>query len=174
VAATKPLELLSGLVDKCLVVAESTERSRVRYRMLEPVRQYALEKLEDGNEGEEVRRRHARFFLALAEEAEPQVRGSVDVEWFERLETEHDNIRAALSWALERGEAELALRLAAALRMFWEAHGHSGEGTRWLEAALAKGGVFVGRGLAARHDVAAPPAALTRDPGARDCLGLWP
>ena len=65
------LDLLSGLVDKSLVVAEATEDGEVRYRMLEPVRQYALEKLEESGEAEEVRRRHAAFFLALAEEAEP-------------------------------------------------------------------------------------------------------
>jgi predicted ATPase/DNA-binding SARP family transcriptional activator/DNA-binding CsgD family transcriptional regulator len=132
------LDLLSGVVEKSLVVAEATEASGVRYRMLEPVRQYAQEKLEEGGEGEEVRLRHARFFLALAEDAEPRLRGSVDVEWFERLEAEHDNIRAALSWALERGVVGLGLRLAGALRMFWEAHGHAGEGRRWLEEALAK------------------------------------
>ena len=90
-------------------------KEAVRYRLLEPIRQYAREKLEESGEGEEVRRRHAAFFLALAEEAEPRLRGPEDREWLERLEREHDNLRAALSWALERGEAELGLRLAGAL-----------------------------------------------------------
>jgi DNA-binding CsgD family transcriptional regulator/tetratricopeptide (TPR) repeat protein len=129
------LDLLSGLVDKSLVVEEPQE-SGVRYRMLEPIRQYAREKLEEGGEGEEVQRRHAGFFLALAAEAEPGLRGPEDAEWLERLETEHDNLRAALSWELERGETELGLRLAGALWLFWEAHGHYGEGRRWLEDAL--------------------------------------
>src|SRR5829696_699880 len=132
------LDVLSGLVDKSLVVARERQESGVRYRMLEPIRQYAREKLEEGGEGEEARRRHATFFLALAEEAEPRLRGPEDVEWLERLETEHDNMRAALSWALERGEVELRLRLAGALGWFWEAHGHYSEGRRWLEEALAK------------------------------------
>ena len=104
------LDLLSRLVEKSLVVAEATGGGGVRYRMLEPIRQYAREKLQEGGEGEEVRRRHASFFLALAEEAEPRLRGPEDMEWLERLEVEHDNLRAALSWALERGEAELGLR----------------------------------------------------------------
>jgi hypothetical protein len=108
--------------------------------MLEPIRQYALEKLEESGEGEEVKRRHASLFLALAEDAEPRLRGPEDVEWLERLEVEHDNLRAALTWALEQGEAEPRLRLAGALWPFWEAHGHYSEGRRWLEKALGREG----------------------------------
>jgi predicted ATPase/DNA-binding SARP family transcriptional activator/DNA-binding CsgD family transcriptional regulator len=133
-------DLLSRLVDKSLVVAETTGSGGVRYRMLEPIRQYAREKLEEGGEAEEVRRRHASFFLAQAEEAEPRLWGPEDMEWLERLEVEHDNLRAALSWTLERGEAEPGLRLAGALWTFWEAHGHYREGRRWLEKALPKDG----------------------------------
>jgi predicted ATPase/DNA-binding SARP family transcriptional activator/DNA-binding CsgD family transcriptional regulator len=134
------VEVLSGLVDKSLVVAEASEGGGVRYRMLEPIRQYASEKLKEGSEGDEVRRRHAGFFLALAEEAEPRLRTPEDREWLELLEREHDNLRAALSWALERGEVDLALRLAGALGMFWFTQGYLGEGREWLETALAKGG----------------------------------
>jgi predicted ATPase len=93
--------LLSRLVEKSLVVAEATGGGGVRYRMLEPVRQYAREKLEEGGASEEVQHRHDTFFLALAEEAEPKLRGAEDTEWLERLEAEHDNLRMALSWALE-------------------------------------------------------------------------
>jgi predicted ATPase len=132
------LDLLLRLVDKSLVVAEATGEGGVRYRLLEPVRQYALQKQEESGEAEEVRSRHAEFFLALAEDAEPRLRGAEDVEWLERLEREHDNLRVALSWALERGEVELALRLAGALWTFWQAHGHLGEGRKWLEEALAE------------------------------------
>jgi DNA-binding CsgD family transcriptional regulator/tetratricopeptide (TPR) repeat protein len=134
------LDLLSRLVEKSLVEAEATGGGGVRYRMLEPIRQYAREKLEEGGEAEEVQRRHASLFVALAEYAEPRLRGPEDVVWLEHLETEHDNMRAALSWSLERGEAELGLRLAGALWTLWEAHGHYSEGRRWLEKALEKGG----------------------------------
>jgi predicted ATPase/DNA-binding SARP family transcriptional activator len=133
------LDWLSRLVEKSLVVAEATGGGGVRYRMLEPIRQYAQEKLEENREAEEVRRRHAGFFLALAEEAESRLRGPEDMQWLERLETEHDNLRAALSWTLERGEAELGQGLAGALWLFWEARGYYGEGHRWLEQVLAKG-----------------------------------
>jgi predicted ATPase/DNA-binding SARP family transcriptional activator/DNA-binding CsgD family transcriptional regulator len=132
-------DLLSGLVDKSLVVAETSTHSGPRYRLLEPVRQYARDKLEVGQEGEAVRRRHATFFLVLAEEADPGVEGAQQAAWLERLETEHDNIRAALSWSLEHSEeAGLALRMGAALGEFWYLRGYFGEGRRWLEEALAQ------------------------------------
>jgi predicted ATPase/DNA-binding CsgD family transcriptional regulator len=132
------LDLLSGLVEKSLVVAEVRHEGGIRYRMLEPVRQYAREKLEEGGESETVLCRHAEFFLALAERARPRLRGPEDAEWLERLEREHDNMRAALSWGLESGEIKVALRLAAALGTFWYAHSHSDNGRKWLEAALAR------------------------------------
>jgi len=132
-------DLLSSLVDKSRVVAEATGGGRVRYRMLEPIRQYAREKLEEGGGAEEVQRQHASFFLALAEYAEPRLRGPEDIEWLERLETEHDNLRASLSWALEQGEAEQGLRSAGALWLFWEGHGHYAEGHSWLKQMLAGG-----------------------------------
>jgi DNA-binding NarL/FixJ family response regulator len=107
--------------------------------MLEPIRQYARERLEESEEAEAIQRRHAEFFLALAEEAEPEVEGPQQAAWLERLEAEHDNLRAALSWSLERGEeAELGLRVAGALGQFWYLRGYLGEGRRWLEEALAK------------------------------------
>lgn len=130
------LGLLSGLVDKSLVVAETSRDGGVRYGMLEPIRQHAREKLEDGGHARSVRRRHAAFFLALAEVGELELRGPEQGEWLERLETEHDNFRAALSWALDIGAAELALSLAGALGEFWHIRGHLSEGRRWLDAAL--------------------------------------
>jgi predicted ATPase/DNA-binding SARP family transcriptional activator/DNA-binding CsgD family transcriptional regulator len=134
------LDSLSGLVEKSLVVAEASAGGEVRYRMLEPIRQYAREKLEEGGDVEDVRRRHASLFLALAEDAEPRLQGPEDVKWLERLEAEHGNLRAALSWTLERGKSGLGLRLSGALWLFWEARGHYGEGRRWLEEALEKDG----------------------------------
>src|SRR5215213_1359432 len=133
------LDLLGRLVDKSLVVAEAEAQGAVRYRMLEPIRQYARERLEESEEAEAIQRRHAEFFLALAEEAEPEVEGPQQAAWLERLEAEHDNLRAALSWSLERGEeAELGLRVAGALGQFWYLRGYLGEGRRWLEEALTK------------------------------------
>jgi predicted ATPase len=135
------LDVLSGLVGKSFVEARGDDHGGVRYRMLEPVRQYAQEKLEEGDEGEHVRRRHAVFFLTLAEEAEPELWGPDDASWLNRLEREHDNMRAALSRSLEWGEPELALRLAGALGWFWRGRGFYGEGRRWIEAALEKSSV---------------------------------
>jgi predicted ATPase/DNA-binding CsgD family transcriptional regulator len=132
------LDLLSGLVEKSLVASRGGEQGGVRYRSLEPVRQYARAKLEEGDEAEHVRRRHAVFFLTLAEEAEPELWGPDDASWLNRLELEHGNMRVALSWALQRGEPELALRLAGALGWFWRGRGYYGEGRRWVEEALEK------------------------------------
>jgi predicted ATPase/DNA-binding CsgD family transcriptional regulator len=159
------LDLLSGLVNKSLVVARGNDQRGVRYRMLEPIRQYAREKLKESGEVEEVRRRHATFFLVLAEAAESRLRGPEDVEWLERLEAEHDNMRAALSWTLERGEVELGLRLAGALWRFWEAREHYGEGSRWLEEALTKAN---GASAAARVKVLEAEGWLVYPSGAVD------
>jgi predicted ATPase/DNA-binding SARP family transcriptional activator/DNA-binding CsgD family transcriptional regulator len=132
------LDLLSRLVDKSLVTAQPETEVEVRFRFLEPIRQYARELLEESEEADTVRRHHAEFFLALAEEAEPQLRGPQQGEWMDRLEVEHDNLRAVLSWALDQGEIELGLRLCGALGEFWQVRGHLQEGQRWLEAMLAK------------------------------------
>ena len=141
IAESEVLELLSGLVEKSLVIAElAAESGGVRYRLLDTIRQYALEKLEQSGEIEDVKRAHAEYFLALAEEAEPELIGPREAEWFERLVEELDNFRAALSWASVHGEAELSLRLAGALGSFWFWKGHSGEGRGWLEGALNQEG----------------------------------
>ena len=138
VAEREVLDLLSGLVEKSLVVATGGDEGTVRYRLLEPVRQYALEKLEESGETEANRRRHAEYFLALAEEAEPKLWGADQAVWLKRLEVEHDNMRAALTRSIERGEDELGVRLAGALRWFWHGQGHYGEGRRWLDEALSR------------------------------------
>jgi predicted ATPase/DNA-binding CsgD family transcriptional regulator len=133
------LDLLSGLVEKSLVMTRADDPGGARYRLLEPVRQYALDKLEESDEAEEVRRRHALFFLGLAEETETEMRGPEQAAWLDRLEADHDNLRGALSWALERGEPELGLHLAEAFWWFWESRGYFVEGRWWLEQALARG-----------------------------------
>jgi predicted ATPase/DNA-binding CsgD family transcriptional regulator len=132
------LDLLASLVDKSLVLVEELDRES-RYRLLETVRQYAAEKLMETGETERVRRRHAVFFLRLAEDAESKLKGERQGAYLGYLEREHDNFRSALSWALERDEVELGLRLSGALGEFWYLSGHLGEGRRWLEVTLAEG-----------------------------------
>lgn len=129
------LDLLSSLVDKSLVVFRDE-----RHRLLEPVRQYAGQKLEESGEREQVRQRHALWCLELAEEAEPELTGPDQTWWMDRLETEHDNLRVALGWALDGGGPELGLRLAGLLWLFWYTRGHSGEGRRWLELGIKEAG----------------------------------
>jgi len=132
-------DLLGGLVDKSLVMIGANASGMTRYRMLEPLRQYARENLEGGGEADATRGRHAAFFLALAEEAAPELAGPRSAPWARLLEEEHDNLRAALSWVLERREAVLGLRFGAALWRFWFAEGYVSEGRRWLETILAGG-----------------------------------
>jgi tetratricopeptide (TPR) repeat protein len=108
--------------------------------MLETVHEFAREKLRQSAEEQEIKRVHAQYFLTLAEGAYPELKGANQLQWLERLEAEHDNMRAALSWSLKRKEAELVLRLGGALWVFWSVRGYHSEGRRWLEAALAMDG----------------------------------
>ena len=124
------LDILQSLVDKSLL-----RHAEERFWMLETIREYAAERLEDAAEEEELRRRHAERYVALAEEAEPQLIVSAG-KWLDRLEREHDNFRAALDWCAASGESQLALRLAGAVYAFWEMRGHLEEGRRRLESAL--------------------------------------
>ena len=129
------LEVLTRLVEKSLVMVVD-RGGATRYKLLETVRQYGWEKLEESGELDLLKERHAEHYLALAEEAEPKLKGPEQRAWLERLELEHDNLRAALGWALARGEAELGLQLAGALGEFWQMRGHLSEGRSWLQAAL--------------------------------------
>jgi predicted ATPase/DNA-binding CsgD family transcriptional regulator len=134
------LDLISRLTDKSLVMVGATANGAARYRMLAPIRQYAGEKLRENGEADEVHNRHVAFFLALAEEAGPELAGPQQGPWVERLEEEHGNIRVALSRVLGREEAGLGLRFGGALWRFWFAQGYISEGVRWLEQTLAGGG----------------------------------
>ncbi|HWH35235.1 MAG TPA: BTAD domain-containing putative transcriptional regulator [Acidimicrobiales bacterium] len=134
VAAGEVLELLAGLVDRSLVVAHHG-----RFRLLETIRHYATERLDRAGEGEEVRERHARYFLALAEEADAAVRGPQQARWLARLRAEDDNLGAALAWCREgppRRRA-LGLRLAGALGWYWYL-GRQIDGRRELAATLSQ------------------------------------
>lgn len=129
------LDLLSALVAKSLVVFEKTGLHG-RYRLLETIREYAYEKLQEQGEGPRVGERFAGWFLKLAEEAEPELTGSEQDHWLDALEIEYDNLRAALGWAFENHPAS-AVRLAGALIMFWQARSHLREGRGWLERAVS-------------------------------------
>jgi tetratricopeptide (TPR) repeat protein len=130
-------EGVSSLLDKSLLRQEEGVNGEPRFVMLETVHEFAREKLGQSAEAEEIKRLHAQYFLTLAEEAPPELRGPHQLEWLEKLEAEHDNMRAALSWALERKEVEVALRLGGALGWFWSMRGYLSEGRRWLEEGLA-------------------------------------
>jgi predicted ATPase/Tfp pilus assembly protein PilF len=130
-------EGVSSLLDKSLLRQEEGPNGEPRFVMLETVHEFAREKLGESPEADEIKRAHAEYFLTLAEDAYPELKGANQLEWLERLEAEHDNMRAALSWALERKEAEVALKLGGALWWFWSVRDYYSEGRRWLEAALA-------------------------------------
>ena len=131
------LDLLGALVEHSLVLVQPPEEGgEARCGMLELVRQYASEKLEESEEGEETRRRHAAFFLDLAERATPELWGARQVGWLGILERENENLEAAISLSLEDGEAETVARFCWALGVFWWTRGHHREGHRWAEAAL--------------------------------------
>jgi non-specific serine/threonine protein kinase len=133
-----PLDLLTALVDKSLIVVEQ-KGNATRYRLLETVQQYAREKLAEANESEIYARRHRDWFLQLAEQADPKLRGSEQLEWCERLERDMENLRAALTWSLaqtDHDSAERALRLAGALIWFWVIRGYWNEAHTWFERSL--------------------------------------
>ena len=144
------LDVLSELAERSLVKTEAGLEEAPRFRMLEPIRQYAREKLEESGESEALRSRHTRYYLKLAQEADvegegaaeadPRMQGAPPVEWLRQMEAEHANLRSALSWSLDEdteeldgGRVELGLRLALALFWFWYTHDYSSEGRSYLE-----------------------------------------
>jgi predicted ATPase/class 3 adenylate cyclase len=138
VCGSDVLDRLASLVDKSLLQQREQEGGEPRFTMLETLREYALERLEASDEAEAIRSRHLGHFLALAEQTEPELRGSAQVAGLARLEREHDNLRAALGWSQkEVKDAESGQRLAGALSWFWSLHGHFSEGRRWLQQTLA-------------------------------------
>lgn len=131
------LDGLTSLVNKSLLRQVEEVGGEPRFGMLETIREYALEQLTATGELEPLRRRHAAYYLDLAQQGYAGADGPDTQIWLERLKIEHDNSRAALHWAIERGEGRIALLMSAALSRFWYLHGHFSEGLRWLETALA-------------------------------------
>ena len=128
--------LLATLVDQSLLRQEASE-DEPRFGMLETVREYAAERLTEYGETDTIRSRHADVFLALAEEAEAELTGNAQTAWLDRLEREHDNIRAAMAWYVDHRQAEPALRFGAAIWRFWQMRGHLREGAERLDRVLA-------------------------------------
>jgi predicted ATPase/class 3 adenylate cyclase len=139
---TSVLDTVTSLLDKNLLLQTEQEDGDPWFMMLETIREFGLEELSKMGELEATRHAHAAYYLQLAEAAAPELRGPQQVVWFHRLEREHDNLRAALSRLLERGEdresIEMALRLGAALWYFWEVRSHAREGWTELSRALER------------------------------------
>jgi predicted ATPase/DNA-binding CsgD family transcriptional regulator len=130
------LDSLGSLVDKSLLRVREQPDGEPRFSMLDTLREYAGERLDAAAEGDELQERHAQVFLQLAEEAEPHLVSSARDAWLRQLESEYENLRAALTWLLEHHRGRKACRLAGALRWFWDFQGRVGEGSRWLERSL--------------------------------------
>ncbi|MFN8511107.1 MAG: helix-turn-helix domain-containing protein [Thermomicrobiales bacterium] len=131
IAGVRPAGLVA-LVDKSLLRVVDTGR----YVLHELLRQFAAERLATTDEAAPLADAHATYYLALAEQADPQLTGPEQAAWVARIERDADNLHAALGWARERGEAETLLRLVGALAHFWTTRGHTAEGRDWLEVAL--------------------------------------
>jgi predicted ATPase/DNA-binding CsgD family transcriptional regulator len=136
-SAVPTLDAVASLVEKSLVRRELNDPAEPRLRMLETIREYALRELVASGEADLLRARHAAFYLALAEQAAPELEGPDQAVWLDRLDGEHDNLRAAGRWAAERGEAETVLRLGASLWRFWWARANAAEARERVEGMLA-------------------------------------
>jgi tetratricopeptide (TPR) repeat protein len=135
------LDGVASLVDQSLLRREGDADAEPRFGMLETVREFALERLEASGEAAAVRRRHAAYYLGLAERAERELMRTMATPWLDALEAELGNLRAAMAWGqeTERGRPEFGLRLATALYPFWVGHGHYREGSDWLRRGLVAG-----------------------------------
>jgi diguanylate cyclase (GGDEF)-like protein len=135
--AGAPPGLLAALVDKSLVVAEPERDGPARYRMLETIRAYAVDRLAADPDADAVRRRHAEYCAAFAEQSAGGLTGPEQPRWVERIEREHENLRAAVEWALARGDTATASRICLGLWRFWRNGSHIGDGREWLDRVLA-------------------------------------
>jgi len=132
------LELVGSLLDKSLLKQEQKRGQDGRFSMLETILEYSRWQLQESGEEELVRRLHAEYYLALAEASDPRTAGRDLKKWLDRLESEHDNLRAAVQWSRTSGDSWLGLRLVTALGFFWEVRGFYSEGRAWLSDALER------------------------------------
>ena len=166
------IDVVASLVDKSLVIA--TGDTDVRYQLLETVRVYAAERLAEALEEDQVRDTHARYFVALAERAEPLLRSPEQLRWLDELAAEHDNCSAALRYAIEHRQVDLALRLVSCLTWFWVLLDHESEGGGWAAELLEIAGPTAPPGLEDQYVIcefgAAVGAATTA--AKSDSLGM--
>lgn len=132
------LDLVSSLVDQSLLLQREQRFGGQRFQMLEVVREFAEEALTSAGENENAKARHTEYFVGLGERAAPFLQAAQSSEWLDKLEEDHNNLRAAMKWALAN-DPEKAVRLAVALRNFWLLHSHLSEAYRWMKAAQAAG-----------------------------------
>jgi predicted ATPase/DNA-binding SARP family transcriptional activator len=137
VPAEELLDQLAELLDHHLVRRDDSVDGEPRFSMLATIREVALRLLESGGDATTVRRRHTEYYAGLAEQAAVALVGPDQARWLEQLELEHDNVRAAIAWPLEHGDAATALQIGGALARYFYVRGYLGEGRRWLEEALA-------------------------------------
>ena len=164
-------EGLTSLVDHSLVRQREQADGLARFSLLETIREYGFERLEQHGELLDACQRHAAYFLALAEAAPNPLDGRQQVQWLDTLEVEHDNLRGALSWSVEY-DIEMALRLAGALGIMWFVRGYLSEGRRWLELALERGNLASPAARAKAHLWAGDLASWQNDlERAQDALG---
>ena len=129
------LDIITALNEKSLLMSKRAAGGELRFWMLQIVRDYAADLLSRSGEEESLRRRHAEYFHSLARDAEPKLRTPETVQWLDLLETEHNNVRAALRWSIEN-DPELAVGIAASISEFWTVHGHIREAEHWLDEVL--------------------------------------
>ncbi len=134
---TDVIDILQSLVDKSLI-RRVEENGESRFLMLFTIREFALERLEETQESQNIGRFHGEYFANLARRAEPELRGPQQAIWLERLERDNDNLRESLQWLLERGEASLSLEMAGSLWRYWWVRGYVTEGREWLSRALMR------------------------------------
>jgi predicted ATPase/DNA-binding CsgD family transcriptional regulator len=138
-AGPSTLDLLQSLLDKNLIRADATATAEPRFRMLETIREFALEELASSGELELVQERHARFFLAFAEAGDEDNVARIQGSRLDRLEVDHDNLLAVLGWSLTAAQGvEIGARLAGALELLWQLRGHFSRGRAWYERLLAR------------------------------------